>query len=81
MAFNPSPKVAAARDAAQKFNYPIAILVFINETSRKIEYASYGKTKSLCDRAKTFGDMILDEIEDFVADEYNGMAADYQEGL
>lgn len=51
MAWNPSPEVAVARDAAAKLDAPIAIVFYVTR-DRKLGYASYGETKALCDEAK-----------------------------
>ena len=61
MAFNPSPKVAAARDFANKFGQEMVIIVHIDRAG-KIGYASYGGTQSLCHKAKVIADEMFDAI-------------------
>lgn len=63
MAFNPSPKVAAARDFARKFGKEQVVILSINKTG-ELEYASYGETKSLCSEAKKLGNIAFDSIMD-----------------
>ena len=63
MAFNPSPKVAAARDFAKKFGKEQVIIFSIN-TAGQLEYASYGETKALCSEAKKLGDIAFESIMD-----------------
>lgn len=65
MAWNPSPKVAAARDAANKFKYPKAILILVNEKTGAIEAASYGQTKKMCDECGKLADHLLEAVQDF----------------
>lgn len=60
MAFNPSPKVAAARDFAKQFGKEqVIILSFDGDT---LETATYGETKGLCNEAKKLGDVAFDAI-------------------
>jgi hypothetical protein len=61
MAFNPSPKVALARDFAKKFDQKMVIIFHIDGAER-IGYASYGKNKLLCNEAKKIADTIFDRI-------------------
>jgi len=56
MAWNPSPKVAAARDIARKFKKQQAIVLLIDTEQGTLELASYGETKALCAEAKRLGD-------------------------
>ena len=60
MAFNPSPKVAVARDFAKKFNKKMVIIFSTDD--KNLEYASYGETKSLCDEAKRLADAATETI-------------------
>lgn len=60
MAWNPSPEVAAARDAAKKLDdAPMVVLIYV---SRKggIGMASYGKTMALCRSAGKLGDYLFE---------------------
>tara|TARA_Y100001933_G_C19004953_1_gene566184 strand:+ start:3944 stop:4141 length:198 start_codon:yes stop_codon:yes gene_type:complete len=58
MAWNPSPKVKAARDIAGKFKKKMVIVIMVDE--EKLEYASYGETKELCNEAKKVADKCYD---------------------
>ena len=58
MAWNPSPKVAAARDFGKRFQKSTVIIISIDDDGG-CEYVSYGKTRMLCDEAKRLGDKIF----------------------
>lgn len=58
MAWNPSPEVAVARDAAQKLAAQQAIVVYILPDGR-LGMASYGSTKELCREAGELGDELF----------------------
>ena len=60
MAWNPTPEVAAVRDAAKKLDdAPIAVIVFLTKDGQNIGMASYGKTKALCAEAGKLGKHLL----------------------
>ena len=61
MAWNPSPEVAAVRDAANKLKSPFAVVIYLNENGSTINMASYGKNMALCDQAGKFGDYLLEQ--------------------
>lgn len=52
MAWNPSPKVAAARDIAKKFGKTKVVILMLDEREGTMEYASFGETKEMCTDAK-----------------------------
>ena len=56
MAWNPSPEVAVARDAAKKLKAKQAIIIYFTDT--QIGMASYGATKELCLEAGKIGDTL-----------------------
>ena len=56
MAWNPSPKVAAARDIGNRFNKEQVIVLMIDLKAGTLELATYGKTKELCKSAGELGD-------------------------
>ena len=62
MAFNPSPKVAAARDVAKKFNKDEVIIIMVDNGTQTVEYASYGKNEFLCARAREKADVAFNAI-------------------
>ena len=59
MAWNPSPQVAIARDAAGKLGANRVVIVYTNDKGQ-IGYASYGDTRSLCDQTKRLADTLYD---------------------
>ena len=61
MAWNPSPKVAAARDFGKKFNQDIVIILHVSKDGQ-IGYASYGKTRPLCTAARQLADKAFDAL-------------------
>ena len=70
MAWNPSPKVAIARDFAKKFGKKQIIILAIDKNG-VLEYASYGETKKLCDNAKRVADIAFDAIMKFYEVDYD----------
>ena len=65
MAWNPSPEVAAVRDAANKLKSPFAVIVYMDEKGQRLGMASYGKTMALCDKAGDFGRYLLKAAQDW----------------
>ena len=62
MAWNPSPEVAVARDAALKLgDSDQVIVIYVRRDVGKIGMASYGKTKELCSQAGKLGDLLFDQ--------------------
>jgi hypothetical protein len=55
MAWNPSPEVAVAREAAKKLDAPQCIVLWINRDGTRLGMASYGETKALCAEAGKIG--------------------------
>ena len=55
MAWNPSPEVAVARDAAKLLNAAPICIVFWVTGDAKVGMATYGKTKALCAEALALG--------------------------
>lgn len=64
MAWNPSPEVAIARDAAKRFDADRVVIIYTNKNGQ-IGYASYGETKALCAETKRLGDRLFDEAMEF----------------
>lgn len=63
MAWNPSPEVAVARDAAKRLDDADQVIVlYLNRRLDRIGMATYGKTKALCADAKTLGDAAYDAM-------------------
>jgi hypothetical protein len=62
MAFNPSPKVAAARDIGNKFHKPMVIVIMLDPNAGTMEYASYGQTAKLCGEAEKLADVAYEAI-------------------
>lgn len=66
MAWNPSPEVAVARDAARKLGADRAV-IFYTKPDGQFAYASYGETRALCAEAKKMGDALFTTVERAVA--------------
>jgi len=64
MAFNPEPKVAQARYFAERFKKKQVIILSIDD-DEKLEYASYGRDKALCNTAKIIADIAYDAIMEY----------------
>ena len=58
MAFNPSPKVQVARDAAKALDAEQVVIVFVN--GDQFGYASYGKTARLCAETRKLADVLFE---------------------
>ncbi len=63
MAFNPSQKVAVARDIAKQFKKNQVIVIMLDDNHR-LHCASYGATKALCADAKKLADVAFKAIDD-----------------
>lgn len=64
MAWNPSPEVAVARDAARKLGANRCVVIYI--TDENFGMASYGETKQLCKWAGGLGDALYDEARRYI---------------
>jgi len=64
MAWNPSPKVAAARDFADKFKKQQVIIIALDLEANTLEATTYGETKQLCTATKRLGDAAYDAVMD-----------------
>lgn len=62
MAWNPSPEVAAVRDAASKLKSPLAVMVYLT-ADNQLAMASYGKTMQVCKFAGKLGEHLLKAAE------------------
>ena len=62
MAWNPSPKVAVARDFGQKFDKQQVFIVSLDRNRRTVEVISYGQTKALCAEAKALGATVQETV-------------------
>lgn len=60
MAWNPSPKVAAARDIGQRFGKDIVVVLAIHDGV--LEAISYGRTRALCAEAKRWSDLAFEAL-------------------
>lgn len=67
MAFNPSPEVAVARDAAAKLKAVQAVVVYVTENGQ-LGMASYGKDKALCKEAGRLGGQLFEYAMDILAE-------------
>ena len=62
MAWNPSPKVADARELARKHGADRVIIVLLSDEKGAMEAVSYGETRRLCDEARTLADVAYNAI-------------------
>ncbi len=62
MAWNPSPKVARARDIAKSTGSDQVVLLLISRKKGTIEMATYGETRGLCADARKLGDAAYDAV-------------------
>ena len=60
MAFNPSPKVAVARDFAKRFGKTHVIIIALD--GETLEYASYGRNQRECAEAERFADACYETL-------------------
>lgn len=61
MAWNPSPEVAVARDAANRLNADRCIVIWTTAAGQ-IGMASFGQTKALCANAGKLGDVAYEAV-------------------
>ena len=64
MAWNPSPKVAAARDIGNKFGANKVILILISDRAGTMEAISYGDTPETCRMTQALADVAYDAVFD-----------------
>ena len=64
MAFNPDPKVEAARNYAKTFDKQ-QVIIFAVDKDGNLEYASYGENKPLCHNAKVMADIAFDALMEY----------------
>ena len=67
MAWNPSPGVAVARDAARKLKADYVVVIFIRSGKGQIGSASYGETKAKCSHIKGLADVLYAKARDWVS--------------
>ena len=68
MAWNPSPEVAAARDAAKALKAN-RVIVFFTRDDDRFGYASYGSTKAECAEAKKIADAVWETVSQEIMDQ------------
>jgi len=64
MAWNPSPKVASAREYGKKFGADQVIIIAIDNRKETIEAVSYGETRQLCAETKSLADVAYKAVCD-----------------
>jgi len=64
MAWNPEPKVAAARDYAEKFDAECVVIVSICHDG-SCSMVSYGETRALCEEAKALSLHLHDKVQEY----------------
>ncbi len=69
MAWNPHPEVAAARDFGKKFGKDRVIIIHVNDATGDMGYASYGRTRALCDDTKRLADATFEAVQKVMRDE------------
>ena len=65
MAWNPSPKVAVARDYAKQYGKTHVIIIGLDDET--LEYASYGATKQKCSEAERLAKLCYDTLLEYLA--------------
>ena len=68
MAWNPSPKVAVARDFGKKFGFDQVLIIGIDNTHDKMETITYGSTKASCVQTAEYGNVIHDALMAHIVD-------------
>jgi hypothetical protein len=76
MAWNPSPEVGVARDAAQRFGHIAGsqvteCVVLYVTADRRIGYASYGPTRAMCADAGHLADKLYAAAWRYLAPQAN----------
>lgn len=62
MAWNPSPKVADARNLARRHGADRVVIVLLSDKTGTMETISYGETRLLCAQAQHLSDVAYDAI-------------------
>ena len=71
MAWNPSPEVAVARDAAKRLAADRCVVIYTTPDG-KLGMASYGQTKELCAATGRIGDVLFEKAKDlFSGDDHD----------
>ena len=68
MAWNPSPEVAVARDAARKLDADMCVVVYVNAHKQQIGCASYGVNSMLCAETKKLADQCYEAAKAWFED-------------
>ena len=68
MAWNPSPKVAVAREAAQKLDRDMVVVFAFDAASGTYESITYGATPKKCDHARRIADRLFVDVGIVYAD-------------
>jgi hypothetical protein len=71
MAWNPDSKVAAARDFGRRFGADRVIILFTTPDGQ-MGYASYGKTRELCDKTRRLANKCYFALAAAITKESNG---------
>jgi len=69
MAWNPSPKVKAARGYGDQYGKDTVIILGVDTLRSTMEVVTYGRTMTLCARAQQLGDIAYDAIYKFLEEE------------
>ncbi len=68
-AWNPSPEVAVARDAAKAFDADMCVVIFVNAKKERMGYASYGANPALCAETKKMADRCYEAAKKWFEDQ------------
>jgi len=66
MAWNPTPKVAAARDFGNKFRKDKVVIISIDYAAGTLEATTFGKTRAMCAEAEKLGNVLCDAAYKFM---------------
>ncbi len=71
MAWNPSPEVAVAREAAKQLGANTTVVIF-TRSNGQFGAASYGKTLALCAEAGKLCDHLFEQSEEWLIKNWEG---------
>ena len=65
--------VSDARNVQQQTNHDVVIVLAFNPGDGRLEYASYGRDRAMCQLGKAVGDAMFESVSNMFADASKGV--------